>query len=163
MEASGTGNMKLALNGALTLGTLDGANIEIRDEVGEDNIYIFGNTAEELDRLRARGYRPRTFYEMVDSHRRVMDALGSDFFCPDAPGQSGWIYYSILDQGDRYFHLADLTSYLQVAEVAEREYVDRPLWARKAILNVARMGKFSSDRAVLEYNRDIWGLPRFSE
>jgi len=161
MEASGTGNMKLALNGALTLGTLDGANIEIREEVGEENIYIFGNTAEELERLRARGYRPRTFYEMVDSHRRVMDALGSNFFCPDTPGQSGWIYYSILDQGDRYFHLADLTSYLQVSGVAEREYMDRDLWARKAILNVARMGKFSSDRAVKEYNRDIWQLPQF--
>jgi starch phosphorylase len=162
MEASGTGNMKLALNGALTLGTLDGANIEMREEVGEENFYLFGNTAEELDRLRARGYRPRVFYEMVESHRRVMDALGSNYFCPDSPGQSGWIYYSILDQGDRYFHLADLTSYLQVSGVAEREYADRSLWARKAILNVARMGKFSSDRAVSEYNRDVWGLPQFS-
>jgi starch phosphorylase len=91
-----------------------------------------------------------------------MDALGSNYFCPDSPGQSGWIYYSILDQGDRYFHLADLTSYLQVSGVAEREYADRSLWARKAILNVARMGKFSSDRAVSEYNRDVWGLPQFS-
>ena len=90
-----------------------------------------------------------------------MDALGSNFFCPDNPGQSGWIYYSILDQGDRYFHLADLTSYLQVSGVAEEEYGNRNLWARKAILNVARMGKFSSDRAIREYNRDIWHLPEF--
>ena len=162
MEASGTGNMKLALNGALTLGTLDGANVEIQEEVGEENIYIFGNTAEELARLRARGYSPRSFYEMVESHRRAMDAIGSNLFCPQTPGLFGWVYYSILDQGDRYFHLADLTSYLQVSDVAEREYAEPALWARKALLNVARMGKFSSDRTIREYQRDIWKL-RWSE
>jgi starch phosphorylase len=159
MEASGTGNMKLAMNGALTMGTLDGANIELRDEVGENNIYIFGHTAEELVRLRERRtYNPRILYEMVPTHRRIMDALASSRFCQDQPGMFGWIYYSILDQGDRYFHLADLTSYLQVSEFAESEYTDTRLWARKALFNIARIGKFSSDRAVREYAREVWGI-----
>jgi starch phosphorylase len=161
-EASGTGNMKLAMNGALTIGTLDGANIEIRDEVGERNIYIFGHTADELQRLRERRtYSPRALYETMPGHRRVMDALVSNRFCPEKPGLFGWIYYSILDQGDRYFHLADLTSYLQVSEFAENEYLDTEVWSRKALLNIVRMGKFSSDRAVTEYARDIWHVERF--
>ena len=131
----------------------------MRDEVGENNLYIFGYTSEELDRLRQRRtYSPRALYEMVPTHRRVMDALVSNRFCEDQPGLFGWIYYSILDQGDRYFHLADFTSYLQVSEFAEREYTDTATWARKALLNVARIGKFSSDRAVREYAHDIWKI-----
>ncbi len=159
MEASGTGNMKLALNGALTMGTLDGANIEIRDEVGDDNIYIFGHTAEELATMKARSsYHPRALYELSPSHRRVIDALTSSRFCQEQPGLFGWIYYSIVDQGDRYFHLADLTSYLQVSELADREYTDTALWSRKALLNIARLGKFSSDRTIRQYADEVWGL-----
>jgi len=158
-EASGTGNMKLAMNGALTIGTLDGANVEIREEVGEQNIYIFGHTAEELQHMRdLHSYIPRTLYETLPVHRRVMDALVSDRFCREQPGLFGWIFYSILDQGDRYFHLADLTSYLQVSEFAENEFTDTEVWSQKALLNIARMGKFSSDRAVSEYARDIWNV-----
>jgi starch phosphorylase len=161
-EASGTGNMKLAMNGALTIGTLDGANVEIREEVGDPNIYIFGHTSEELQQLRERhAYSPRALYETLPGHRRVMDALVSNRFCREQPGLFGWIYYSILDQGDRYFHLADLTSYLQVSEFAENEFTDAEVWAQKVLLNIARMGKFSSDRAVSEYAEDIWDVQRF--
>ncbi len=158
-EASGTGNMKFALNGALTIGTMDGANIEILEEVGEKNIYIFGLRAEEINRLRREGaYSPREYYWQYPQICRVMDALRNDTFCPREPGLFKWLYLRILDEGDEYFHLADLLSYITAHEKAATEYTDSGIWARKAILNVARMGKFSSDRTIMEYAREIWEL-----
>src|SRR5204862_6486252 len=113
-EASGTGNMKLALNGALTVGTLDGANVEIRDAVGAENIYIFGLTVEEIAELRRRGYNPWEQYQSDARIRRVLDALGSEMFCPGPPGRFAPIVDSLLNRGDEYFVLADLPAYLEV-------------------------------------------------
>lgn len=159
MEASGTGCMKFAMNGALTIGTLDGANIEIREEVGEENIYIFGHTAEQIREMRQQGsYAPRALYESHPDIRRVMDTFLSDLFCPHEPGLFRWIFDSLVHQGDYYFHLADLPSYIQAQELASQEYQQPEIWTRKAILNVARMGKFSSDRTVSEYARDVWHI-----
>ena len=147
------------MNGALTIGTLDGANIEIRDEVGAENIFIFGHTAEEIEAMRREGsYHPRALYEADPRLCRLLDALKSDRFCPNEPGLFAWIYDALLDQGDRYFHLADIGSYLETQERAGREFRKRREWTKKAILNVARIGRFSSDRTVREYARDIWGL-----
>jgi starch phosphorylase len=158
-EASGTGNMKFALNGALTMGTLDGANIEIREEVGEENIYIFGLQAEQIEERRGSGsYHPREYYRRNPEIRRVMDAFRSNLYCPKEPGLFKWIYQNILDQGDQYFHLADFPSYLKAHEKAQREYLRPAVWNRKAILNVSRIGKFSSDRTISEYSEEIWGL-----
>jgi starch phosphorylase len=158
MEASGTGNMKFALNGALTIGTMDGANIEMCEEVGQENIYIFGCRAEEIACMRNTFYSPWEYYHQYPEIRRVMDAIKSNRFCPDEPGLFGWLFDRILNEGDRYFHLADFISYLQVQKEVERDYVQPDLWNRKAILNVSRMGHFSSDRSVTEYARDIWGI-----
>jgi len=159
MEASGTGNMKLAMNGALTIGTLDGANIEILEEVGAENMYIFGLTAEQIEGYRRAGsYRPRELYERDAAVRRVMDALGGNLFCPFEPGLFQPIFRSLVDGADHYFHLADFSSYLAAQERAAKDYTDRTGWARKAILNVARMGKFTSDRTVSQYAKEIWGV-----
>jgi starch phosphorylase len=159
MEASGTGNMKLAMNGALTIGTFDGANVEIAQEVGQENTYIFGmRPADVLKMQSERSYQPRAYYENDERVRRVMDAIGSNRFCGEEPGLFRWMFDSILDQGDKYFHLADLASYLEAAERAERDYLHTPEWARKAILNTARTGKFSSDRTIAEYAREIWKI-----
>ncbi|MDY6837850.1 MAG: glycogen/starch/alpha-glucan phosphorylase [Thermodesulfobacteriota bacterium] len=159
MEASGTGNMKLAMNGALTIGTLDGANVEILEEVGEENIYIFGLKVEDIRHMRnGGGYDPWAYYNENPNIKRVMDAIGSGMFSPQNPGLFHPICDSILRHGDYYFHLADFQPYLETQEKASREYRDRSLWARKAILNVARTGKFSSDRTILEYAREIWNL-----
>lgn len=157
-EASGTGNMKLAMNGAVTLGTLDGANIEIVEEVGRENMYIFGLTAPQIEEMRHNNsYHPRELYESNPVLRRVVDAIASDRFCPAEPG----IFQPICDAllgGDPYFHLADFDSYAAAHARAAQDYTDRPSWARKAILNVAGMGKFSSDRTIREYAREIWGI-----
>jgi glycogen phosphorylase len=158
-EASGTGNMKLAMNGALTMGTLDGANIEILEAVGNDNMFIFGLKAEEIGDLRRRGaYHPWEHYQRSPRVRRVMDAFRSRLFCVDEPGLFHWIYQSLVEGRDHYFHLADLESYLDAQEQAARTFGDRSQWDRMAILNVARIGKFSSDRTIAEYARDIWGI-----
>jgi glycogen phosphorylase len=158
-EASGTSNMKFAMNGALTVGTLDGANIEIMQEVGRANIFIFGLTPDEVRRMRDEfSYHPRDYYQCFPGIRRVMDALNSDLFCPLEPGLFNWIYQAIMDYGDEFFHLADLPSYLEVQEQVGREFKDPSTWAYKAILNVARIGKFSSDRTVREYAREIWHI-----
>jgi starch phosphorylase len=158
-EASGTGNMKFALNGALTIGTLDGANVEIREEVGDENIYIFGLTAPEIHQMRRAGsYHPRRLYETRPQIARVMDALRDGRFCPEAPELFRWMFDRIVDGGDEYFHLADLDSYVEAHQRAAADFRDRRAWARKAIANVARIGKFSSDRTISEYARDIWGI-----
>jgi glycogen phosphorylase len=158
-EASGTSNMKFAMNGALTVGTFDGANIEIMQEVGRENIFIFGLTPDEVRWMRDEfSYHPRDYYHRFPAIKRVMDALNSNLFCPFEPGLFTWIYQTIMDYGDEFFHLADLPSYLEVQEQVGREFNDTPTWATKAILNVARIGKFSSDRTVREYARDIWHI-----
>ena len=160
-EASGTGNMKFALNGALTIGTLDGANIEIMEEVGKDNIFIFGLRAQDIQEMRSQGsYQPQEYYARHPALTRVMDALYADLFCRGEPDLFRWIYHALVDHGDEYFHLADLPSYLDVQEQAGMEFKNKAGWARKAILNVARIGKFSSDRTIREYAKDIWDLER---
>ena len=157
MEASGTGNMKFAMNGALTIGTLDGANVEILEEVGADNIYIFGLKTEEIATQRST-YDPRRFYHSSPSVRRVVDALTGNRFCSDEPGIFQPIIAGLLERGDFYFNLADFDSYLAAQERVSCDFQHHPLWAQKAILNVARSGKFSSDRTVAEYAREIWGI-----
>jgi starch phosphorylase len=159
MEASGTGNMKFAMNGALTIGTMDGANIEICEEVGRENMFIFGLTADQIEDLRRRNaYSPTEIYNSRPAVRRVMDALAGNRFCPHEPGLFHPLTDGVLKHGDYYFHLADLESYIAAQEAAAQLYLDRAQWARKALLNVARMGKFSSDRTIAEYARDIWNI-----
>lgn len=157
-EASGTGNMKLALNGALTLGTLDGANVEIRDEVGEENIFIFGLKVEEVEAMRAAGYNPWEFYHAHEELRHAIEWLASDAFTPGEHHAFRDLRNSLLDGGDPFFVLADYAAYVEAQEKANRLFGDRAGWARKAILNTARMGKFSSDRTISEYAREIWNL-----
>lgn len=159
-EASGTGNMKFAMNGVLTIGTHDGATIEITEEVGQENIFLFGLQAEEVRQMREQGtYHPRTYYHRHPAIRRLMDTFVSGLFCPDEPGRFRWIYESILDRGeDPYFHLADLESYIETQERVAQAFTDPACWADKAILNVARIGTFSSDRAIAEYAREIWNI-----
>lgn len=154
-EASGTGNMKLSLNGALTIGTLDGANVEIQEEVGEDNIFIFGLAVEEVHELLAKGYRPRDFYESNDDIRRVIDLIQTGFFSPDRPDLFRHIADRLLSN-DSYLLLADFASYAEAQKKVEKLYLDQKSWAEKAILNVARMGKFSSDRTIDQYAKEIW-------
>ena len=162
MEASGTGNMKLAMNGALTIGTYDGANIEIAEEVGDDNIYIFGLRAEEIHEMQQKGaYDPRDRYDNDASVHEVMDALTSDRFCPNEPGLFRWVFDELVHRGDRYYHIADFPAYVETQTLIGGEYLNEELWWRKAILNVARIGKFSSDRTVTEYARDIWHIGQF--
>jgi starch phosphorylase len=158
-EASGTGNMKFAMNGALTIGTLDGANIEIRDAVGADNIFIFGLTAEQVQALRADGsYCPRDVYQHDARVTRILDAFDSTLFSPKEPGLFHWIVESILDRGDPYFHLADLPPYLEAQQAVADTFRQPASWTSKAILNLARIGRFSIDRTVSEYASDIWGI-----
>lgn len=156
-EASGTGNMKFALNGALTIGTMDGANIEIREEVGEENIFIFGLRAEEIMEIKnSHSYNPMKIYEENVNVKRVMDSFQSDMFCRGEPGLFRWIYEALLINGDVYFHIADFESYIRTQEIIGHEFTRESQWLEKAILNVARIGKFSSDRAISEYAEDIW-------
>ena len=157
MEASGTGNMKFAMNGALTIGTLDGANVEIQEEVGAENIYIFGLQTKQIEVMQAT-YDPRECYDSSPAVRKVVDALANDRFCADEPGLFDPIVASLLQHGDRYFNLADFDSYLAAQERVSSDFGNPSLWAQKAILNVARSGKFTSDRTVAEYAREIWGI-----
>ncbi|MDX9739841.1 MAG: glycogen/starch/alpha-glucan phosphorylase [Gammaproteobacteria bacterium] len=157
MEASGTGNMKLALNGALTIGTLDGANIEIRDAVGHDNIFIFGHTAEEVGAMRP-AYSPRRYYESNSELRQAIDMISQGFFVPEDTQLYRPLCDSLLSE-DRYMVLADYASYMECQRRAESLYQDADAWSRAAVLNIAHMGRFSSDRAVREYARNIWGVP----
>lgn len=159
MEASGTGNMKFAMNGALTIGTLDGANVEIAGAVGSENIYIFGKTAPEIEALRAPGaWRPAEALAASPRLQRVLSALESGQFSPRDPGLFSWVRKLLVDDGDRYFLIADFDAYAEAQERAGREYADPSTWWPKAIRNVARMGPFSSDRTIRQYAKEIWGL-----
>ncbi|OPY91061.1 MAG: Glycogen phosphorylase [Syntrophus sp. PtaU1.Bin208] len=156
-EASGTGNMKFMLNGALTVGTLDGANVEMLEEAGEENIFIFGLKAGEIEEMqRENTYRPTEYYRSYPEIRLVIDAFRDNVFCPSEPGLFQWIYSRILHEEDPYFHLPDLLSYIRMQDKIEEEYQNPSSWTKKAILNVARSGKFSSDRAISEYAGLIW-------
>ncbi|MFN0205805.1 MAG: glycogen/starch/alpha-glucan phosphorylase [Planctomycetota bacterium] len=159
MEASGTGNMKFAMNGALTIGTLDGANIEIRDQVGEENIFIFGLKVEDAQKLYQPGaYQPRAYCNNNPAAARVVESMGTNRFCPRDEGLFRPLYDILLDPRDEYLHLADLESYISAQEEAELLYCDKLAWTRKAATNIARMGIFSSDRTIEEYAREIWNL-----
>ncbi len=164
MEASGTGNMKLSMNGALTIGTWDGANVEIAEEVGLENIYIFGLRAEEIAEMQKKGsYDPQERYTNDPMIKEVMDSLASDRFCPNEPGMFRWIFDELVHRGDRYYHIADFPSYVEAQRVIDVEYLQEDVWWRKATLNVARIGKFSSDRTVVEYARDIWHIGQYEK
>src|SRR5271167_694183 len=154
-EASGTGNMKLQLNGAVTIGTLDGANVEILEEVGKDNIFIFGLTAEEVEQRRPI-YNPWEIYHSDQEIRETIQLIERDFFNMVEPGTFRPVTESLLEGGDRYMLLADLRDYIRTQEQVDTAYKDRDCWDRKAIMNVARAGRFSSDRAIQEYASQIW-------
>ncbi len=157
-EASGTGNMKLALNGAVTIGTLDGANIEIREEVGDENIFIFGLRADEVAALVARGYDPQAFLTENRALRRVVDSIASGHFSRGDKDLFRPLLAKILSTRDEYVHLADLQSYIDAQERVDIAFRDRLAWLRKSLFNIARVGKFSSDRTITQYAREIWNI-----
>ena len=157
-EASGTGNMKLALNGALTIGTDDGANVEIRQQVGDDNIFIFGLSTAEVAAQRVAGYQPLRIYEESPRIKAVLDAIAGGQFSEDEPGRYRALVDSLLWGGDHYMLLADFKAYVAAQARVDALYRDPQAWARKAIANVAGMGFFSSDRTIREYAREVWGL-----
>lgn len=154
-EASGTGNMKFAMNGGLTIGTLDGANVEIRDEVGAENFFLFGLTSDEVTQLKQSGYRPRDFYEQNPLMREVFDLIGSGYFSHG----DGNLFRPLLDKllnSDPFLLLADYQAYIDCQDKVSEAYQNQEHWSRMSILNTARTGKFSSDRAIAEYCQDIW-------
>jgi len=157
-EASGTGNMKLALNGALTIGTLDGANVEIKEEVGDENIFICGMTVEEVEALWKKGYNPQDFLAADEELKSVVDWVGSNYFTPDEPHGVFTMLRDNLIYSDPFLCLPDFRSYSDAQERVNKAFLDKSRWAEMAILNTARMGKFSSDRTIAEYAREIWHL-----
>ncbi len=156
-EASGTSNMKFMMNGALTLGTRDGATIEMAEEAGEENFFLFGLTADQVAGNRG-WYNPRWHYENESETRAALDLIFSDYFSRNEPGVFEPLRHALLTGGDHYMHLADLTSYLDADRQLCDLYANSNAWARKAILNVAGSGKFSSDRTIAEYAADIWNV-----
>ena len=157
MEASGTGNMKFALNGALTIGTLDGANVEIRDRVGEDNIFIFGLTADEVEQRRAEGYRPGEIIAGSRELQQALTAISSGVFSPDDPDRYRDLIGGIHDH-DWFMIAADFDAYAAAQRRVDAYWENQPAWRASAIRNVANVGWFSSDRTIGEYARDIWGV-----
>nr|WP_086940602.1 glycogen/starch/alpha-glucan phosphorylase [Thaumasiovibrio occultus] len=157
-EASGTGNMKFALNGALTIGTMDGANVEIREEVGDDNIFIFGLEVDEVMALLEKGYHPREYYENDALLKASIDLLAGDEFTPGQHGLLAGIRDNLLDGGDPYLVLADFADYVKAHERIDAAYRDQANWAKMAIKNSALVGKFSSDRSIRDYVNNIWKL-----
>jgi starch phosphorylase len=154
-EASGTGNMKFSMNGALTIGTLDGANVEIREEVGSENFFLFGLTVEQVVELKHNGYNPRQFYESNPGLKQVIDQIAAG----DFSGGNQDLFRPIVDSllgSDEYLLMADYQSYVDCQQKVSRAYLDQEHWSRMSILNTARMGKFSSDRSIREYARNIW-------
>ncbi|HGN8778326.1 TPA: glycogen phosphorylase [Klebsiella pneumoniae] len=157
-EASGTSNMKFALNGALTIGTLDGANVEMQEHVGEENIFIFGNTAEEVEELRRSGYKPREYYEQDEELHQALTQIGTGVFSPSEPGRYRDLLDSLINFGDHYQVLADYRSYVDCQDRVDELYQHPEEWAYKAMLNIANMGYFSSDRTIQEYAKYIWHI-----
>ena len=161
-EASGTSNMKFMMNGAVTLGTLDGANVEIASLVGDENIVIFGMNAQEADELRNSGtYSPWDIYNSYEPARVVIDSLLDGSFDPDCE-RFRMIHSEIMNRGDEYFILKDFESYLQASEKIDNLYLDQDKWGKMCIVNTAMSGYFSSDRTIEEYNKDIWHLKKVS-
>jgi starch phosphorylase len=156
-EASGTSNMKFMMNGALTIGTRDGATIEMAEEAGEENFFLFGLTAEQVASQR-HAYNPRWHYENETETRAALDLMSSDHFSRNEPGTFNPLQDTLLKNGDYYMHLADLPAYLDSDRQLAVLYADKGAWTRKAILNVASSGKFSSDRTIAEYAADIWNV-----
>jgi len=156
-EASGTGNMKFAMNGALTIGTLDGANVEIRDAVGADNFFLFGLTVDGIGALRARGYRPRSVYEGDAELREAIDQLAAGAFSRGDPDLFRPLVDNLLEV-DPFLVLADYRAYVDAQDAAARAFLDRDRWTEMSILNTARTGSFSSDRAIREYAATIWDV-----
>ena len=159
-EASGTGNMKFALNGALTIGTLDGANIEIAEEVGDENIFIFGLKVEEISELKKKGYDPKHYYNSNNRLKKVIDLISCGFFSTENPSLFQPIV-DILMYNDTYFHMADFQLYYDMQQKVSKVYLDKEKWTKMAIMNVANMGKFSADRTINEYVKDIWNVKSF--
>jgi starch phosphorylase len=157
-EASGTGNMKFALNGALTIGTMDGANVEMLEEIGADNMFMFGRTEEQLEELRKNGYNPWHFCENDQELKAALNRISQDMFSRQNPGLFAPVADSLLDQGDKFFVLADYRAYVDCQDRVATLYLDQDEWTRRSILNTAGMGKFSSDRSVSDYAREIWGV-----
>ena len=155
LEASGTGNMKFALNGALTIGTMDGANVEIREEVGDDNIFIFGLLADEVVKLKASNYNPKIYYEKNKFLKQVVDMIASNYFNPKEPGIFDDMIRGLMNV-DYYCLFADYQSYIDAQDRVAELYQNQTEWVKKSIYNVARVGKFSSDRSVSEYMKNIW-------
>ena len=156
-EASGTSNMKFMMNGALTIGTRDGATIEMAEEAGEENFFLFGLTADQVANSRG-WYNPHWHYEHEPETRAALDLIGADYFSPHEPGIFASLRDTLLTHGDHYMHLADLNSYLEADQRLVELYATPEAWARKAIFNVAGSGKFSSDRTIAEYAASIWNV-----
>ena len=156
-EASGTGNMKMALNGALTIGTLDGANVEILEEVGHENIFIFGLTTPQVAEIKTNGYHPRAFYQSNPALKEVIDMIANGFFSVEEPNRYQAIVDNLLNN-DQYLLLADYASYIETQDKVSSVYQDQDKWTRMAILNVANMAKFSSDRSISDYANNIWNV-----
>lgn len=157
-EASGTGNMKFALNGALTIGTLDGATVEMAEEIGEENMFIFGLKADEVNTLKNEGYDPWKYYAEDAALREVVDSIRKETFCADEPGLFVPIAQSLLENKDPYLMLADFAAYCKASDAADELYRNPEAWDAKVVLNIARSGKFSADRAISEYAKDIWKI-----
>jgi starch phosphorylase len=158
MEASGTGNMKFALNGALTIGTLDGANVEIRERVGDENIFIFGLTAAEVEARRSRGIDATETINASPALKEVLDAIRAGVFSPDDPNRYRELV-DVLYHSDYFLVTADFDAYYARQRTVDAKWLDTAAWAKSSILNTARVGWFSSDRAILEYADDIWNVP----
>ncbi len=158
LEASGTGNMKFALNGALTIGTLDGANVEIREEVGDENIFIFGLDSGGVDNMRRNGYNPFYYYNNNPELKCTIDQIQNGFFSKEHPDLFRPLVDSLLHQGDRYMLFADFDSYTKMQQTVDATFRDRDRWSRMSIMNTACMGKFSTDRTISEYAKDVWGV-----
>ena len=157
-EASGTGNMKFSLNGALTVGTLDGANVEIKDCVGDENIYIFGKTVDEVEALKSNGYNPHNYLFAGSKLGKVLDLISSGFFCPEESGSFDNVVNSITCWGDEYLIAADFDSYYDIQQQISTDFNDQKTWTKKSIINVANMGMFSSDRTIKQYADEIWDV-----
>ncbi len=156
MEASGTGNMKFALNGALTIGTMDGANVEMSEEIGEEHMFIFGLRVDDVQELRQSGYNPHDYVSHHPELAKIIEQIQSGFFSPENPDLFHAITHALLEEGDYFMVLADYADYLRAQAAVEQVYADPSLWYEKAVLNVARIGKFSSDRTIADYAREIW-------